>query len=214
MPSPLYVAFPRSKVPPSISQAQKWTYKETGKHLWGSAQGAPQGGREIYEVRSLGTNRKHSKEPFPPIPISSAIDLCGGGWGSWIPLTSPPYPYCLGVWKFQFAAHRCPLWGWSPGKPPTLLTNAVSRDFSQWCSYFLWTRDIILGEIYLPSRIWGHWCWGNGTVHLKLPHRYLSKLESDKWVTVCSLVASRGCQVKPHCVPLSMFGPPHGPTVW
>lgn len=23
---------------------------------------------------------KHSKEPFPPIPISSAIDLCGGGF--------------------------------------------------------------------------------------------------------------------------------------
>lgn len=148
--------------------------------------------------------------------ISSVIDLCGGGWWGWISLPSPPHPYCFRVWMFQFVVHRHLLWDWSPGKLLTLLSDEVSRDFSQQYSYFPWTQDIILWKIYPPpSRNWGHWYWVNGTVHLKLPPSYLSKLESDEWESVHILVATRSCEpwVKPHCVLLPMFGLVWGPTV-
>lgn len=84
------------------------------------------------------------------MPSPSVIDLCGGGWWNLVPLPSPPHPDRFQVWMFQFAAHRHLLWDSSPGKLFPLPSDAVSQDFSQCRSYFLWTQDIILRKIYCP----------------------------------------------------------------
>lgn len=148
--------------------------------------------------------------------IPSVIDLCGGGWWSLVPLPSPPHPDCFQVWMFQFAAHRHLLWDLSPGKLFTLPSDTVSQDFSQCCSYFPWTQDIILRKIYCPPA-------ESGVTGVK---------EMVLWISCCpqlfvrtrkwcmgershSGVITRRCApwVKSHCVLLRISGFVCEPTV-
>lgn len=126
------------------------------------------------------------------MPSPSVIDLCGGGWWNLVPLPSPPHPDRFQVWMFQFAAHRHLLWDSSPGKLFPLPSDAVSQDFSQCRSYFLWTQDIILRKIYCPQQKVGSLVFRKWYCESHVAHSYLSELESDELVSVHILVSLLG----------------------